>query len=213
MRVRRVAFFRLGARVAWDVEMLPARIGPVLAPLVLAVACGRAPAAPTASQGPAPSLVGVDGSRLSWAELTKRAPLTVVVFVSATCPCMAAHRDRADALAEAYGPRGVQVIAVESDVMATPDTLAREASDYRVPLFEDQNAHLADVLGAEYATYAAVVDREGRIRYHGGFDSDRVTRHDDAIAYVRNALEDLLAGRAPKRPEAKTLGCMLRKHR
>ena len=178
-----------------------------------AIACGRAVAPPQhdVAEEP-PSLVGVDGARVSWGEVTRRAPWTVVVFISATCPCMASHRDRLDALAADYGPRGVQVLGVESDVMTTPQSLAAEAHDYRLPVFADERARLANALGAEYATYTVVVDREGRVRYRGGFDSDRVIRHEDAIAYVREALDDLLAGKAPRRPEAKALGCMLRKY-
>ena len=80
---------------------------------------------------------------------------------------------------------------------------------YPFPVLHDPGARLAWALGAEYATYAVVLDPEGRIRYHGGVDSDKGHLHDDAVPYVRNALDDLLAGRAPRVAEAKTLGCSL----
>lgn len=171
--------------------------------VLLEMACAHAP--------PPPSLVGVDGSRRSLTDLTRRAPWTVVMFVSSTCPCMASHRDPLEDLAAAYAPRGVQFLAVESDVTITPQGLAAEAREYSMPLLRDEGARLANAFGAESATYTVVVDREGHIRYRGGFDSDRVTRHPDATPYVRDALEDLLAGRPPRRPETNALGCMLRK--
>lgn len=173
-----------------------------LAPL-LAVACahGALPA----------SLTGVDGKSLSLADLARRAPFTVIVFVSATCPCTAAHQERLEDLEAAYRPRGVQLVAVDSEVGTTPASLALEARDYSVPLLADEGARLATALGAEYATYTVILDREGHPRYRGGIDSDKGTIHPDATLYVRDALEDLLAGKPPRRAEGKTLGCMLRK--
>jgi len=172
--------------------------------VLLATACAHAP--------PPATLVGVDGSRRSLTDFTHRAPWTVVMFVSSTCPCMASHRDPLEDLAAAYAPRGVRFLAVESDVTTTPESLAAEAREYSMPLLRDDGARLANALGAESATYTVIVDREGRVRYRGGFDSDRVTRHPDATPYVREALDDLLAGKPPRRPETNALGCMLRKY-
>jgi hypothetical protein len=56
-----------------------------------------------------------------------------------------------------------------------------------------------------------VLDREGHVLYRGGIDSDKQRLHSDATPFLRNALDDLLAGRAPLRPEGKTLGCVLRR--
>ncbi len=173
--------------------------------LVFALACAHA--------SPPASLVGTDGSRRALVEITQRAPYTVIVFVSATCPCMASHRDRLEDLVAAYGKRGVQFIAVESDVDATQASVAAEAREYSMPVLRDEGARLAIALEAESATHTVIFDREGRVRYRGGIDSDRVTQHADATPYVREALDDLLAGTAVRRPEAKALGCMLRKWR
>jgi hypothetical protein len=55
-----------------------------------------------------------------------------------------------------------------------------------------------------------VLDAQGRLRYHGGIDSDRSHLHDDAQPYLGDALVDLLSGRSPRVAEGKTLGCALR---
>jgi hypothetical protein len=49
----------------------------------------------------------------------------------------------------------------------------------------------------------------GIVRYHGGLDSDRNELHDDALPYLGNALDDLLAGKSPRTAESKALGCAL----
>ena len=68
---------------------------------------------------------------------------------------------------------------------------------------------IATAVGAESATYTVVVDRVGTIRYRGGIDSDRTHLTPDATPYLADALEDLLAGRAPRVPESRALGCAL----
>ena len=78
-----------------------------------------------------------------------------------------------------------------------------------LPVVLDPDALLADALHAEYATYSVVLDAAGAIRYRGGIDSDKSFLRDDAIPYLRDALDDLLAGAAPRRAETEALGCVL----
>jgi hypothetical protein len=107
----------------------------------------------------------------------------------------------------------VQFVLIDPEVSATPEGDAAEASrrGYSYDMILDRGAMLANALGAEYATYTVVVDREGVVLYRGGIDSDKTHLHDDATPYLRDALDDLLAGRPPRRAEAKTLGCALEK--
>jgi hypothetical protein len=157
---------------------------------------------------PGPRVAAVDPSALP-----SRAPWTVLVFFSPTCHCLAEHEARLRALYEAYHPRGVQFFMVDSEVRGSPDRDEAEARrrGYPFPIVRDNGATLATELGAEYATYSVVLDADGHIRYDGGIDSDKNHLHDDATPYLQDALDDLLAGRPPRRPEAKTLGCALEK--
>jgi hypothetical protein len=102
---------------------------------------------------------------------------------------------------------------VDSEVGGSPDADAAEAKrrGYPFSILTDRGAKLADALGAEYATYTVVFDSSGRVRYRGGIDSDKQRLHDDATFFLRDALDDLLAGRAVRTSEGKTLGCVLTK--
>jgi AhpC/TSA family len=147
------------------------------------------------------------------ATLPTRAPWTVLVFFSPTCHCLERHEARLRALYDAYHPRGVQFLMVDSEVRGSPERDEAEARrrGYPFPIMQDRGAGLADRLGAQYATYSVVLDEQGHIRYHGGIDSDRDHLHDDATPFLGNALDDLLAGHAPRVAEGKALGCALQK--
>ena len=71
---------------------------------------------------------------------------------------------------------------------------------------------MAESLGAEFASHTVVVDAAGQIRYSGGIDSDSTRLHDDAKLYLRDALDDLLAGKRPRVARSEALGCALELH-
>jgi AhpC/TSA family len=156
-------------------------------------------------------LPATDHETYSLKALTARAPFTVVEFFSASCPCQASHDPRILALADKYKGQNVQVISVDSNYGAGPDHDLQEVRKrgYPFPIIIDQKGLWADLLGAKYATYTVVLDAEGKVRYRGGFDSDRHPATDHAKPYVDDALAALLAGKTPNPAETKSLGCVL----
>jgi hypothetical protein len=106
----------------------------------------------------------------------------------------------------------VKVLVVDSEVSATTAADAEAVRERGLPAITlDPGAKLADALDAEYATYTVVFDDHGKVRYRGGIDTDKNVLHDDAAPFLRDALDDLLAGREPRRAEGKALGCALQK--
>ncbi|MGA2448649.1 MAG: redoxin domain-containing protein [Polyangiaceae bacterium] len=173
------------------------------------VACAASPA--RVSDVPATTLIAGDGSTVDARRLAGSARWTVLIFFAPHCHCLDAHDARIRALYEAYHPRGVEFRMVDSETRGSRERDGAEARrrGYPFAILLDPGAKLADALGAEYATYSVVVDAEGRVRYRGGIDSDKMHLHDDVRPYLRFALDDLLARRAVRIPEAKTLGCAL----
>ncbi len=170
--------------------------------------------APPASVPAWPPLTVVDTTGVATtlpADLA-RSKLTVLVFYSEHCPCFRVHEPRLVDLARTYAARGVKVVFVDSEVSASAERDGRAASERGLPAIAlDPGAKLADAVGAEYAAYSVVLDPQGRVRYRGGIDSDKDRLHDDAQGFLRDAVEDLLAGREPRVAEGKALGCALQK--
>jgi hypothetical protein len=144
-------------------------------------------------------------------ELAQGAPLTVLVFFSRECHCLKAHDGRLRDLYAAYHPRGVAFAMIDSEARATPEVDAAEARAraYPFPILLDRGARVAAALGARYASYSVVVNAKGRVLYRGGIDSDQTHLRDSSTAYLREALDDLLAGDPLRRPATEALGCSL----
>lgn len=173
-----------------------------------------APVRPSAASGmPALTLVDTAGRRTAFPDDLARATLTVVVFYAEHCPCFRIHEERIREAVRVYGPQGVQVLVVDSEVSANQERDAQAAAERGLPaIVLDPGAKLADALGADYATFAVVFDAHGRVRYRGGIDTDKNALHEDTKRFLLDALDDLLAGREPRTTEGKALGCALQKH-
>lgn len=181
-----------------------------VAALLALSACARPAAAPRLS---ALSLPGTDGATHALGEVARGAQLGVIVFFGADCPVQRAHDGRLRDLFAAYRGRGVVVVAVDSEATGTlaGDREEARARGYPFPILSDPEGAAADALGATYATYTVVVDGTGKVRYHGGIDSDRAHLTPGAAPWLRAAIDRLLAGQDPDPAETTSFGCSLRR--
>jgi len=159
-------------------------------------------------------LLAVDGSRYGMSTFADQR-LLVLIFSSNRCPTVKAYTERLRALQSEYGPRDVQVVAINSnDPHLYPDEsyermieFARD-NDYAFPYLLDRGQAVGRAYGATRTFHLFVLDEERRLRYKGRFDDSRipsrVTSHD-----LRNALDDLLNGRDVRVPVTRPFGCSL----
>lgn len=158
-------------------------------------------------------LESTDGVAREFPALVTRARWTVLEFFSPSCPCQIAHDGILRRLHERYRARGVQFFAVDSEVGGSLQADEKEARTraYPFPILLDRGAKVAGALGAEFSTYSVIVDERGDVRYRGGIDSDHIRIRKDSTPYLADALDDLLAGRAPRVAETEAYGCALQK--
>jgi len=179
-----------------------------------AVAVAALARAPRVDAAPGPDLGGVTlgeaGRAMGLEQQVRSHKLTVVTFFAASCPCFAAHAARLRALAEELGPRGVQLLVVDSERHRSGEVVPSVVSGTSLPIWRDDGGRLARLLGAKFATETFVFDASGALRYRGGIDSDRKYLSDHPRQALREALLGLLAGNAPELVTAKALGCALR---
>lgn len=143
-------------------------------------------------------------------EVVRSHRLTVVVFFSSTCPCFAVHTERLRDLARELGPKGVELVVVDSERHAAGETRLDEVPGTELPILRDDGAQLARRLDAQYATESFVFDPSGQLRYRGGIDDQRRYLGPNPKAHLRESLLRLLGNDAPAFATAKALGCALR---
>ena len=152
-------------------------------------------------------LPGTDGARHGLSSFRDREAI-VIVFSSNRCPTAKAYAGRMNALQRDYGPRGVQLVAINSNDASLypeesyPRMIERAAEDgYAFPYLVDTGQEVARSYGAACTFHVFLLDRDRRLRYQGRFDNARieanVTSHD-----LRNALDAILSGHDV--PEATT---------
>jgi peroxiredoxin len=142
---------------------------------------------------------------------------TVVVFTCNHCPYALAWHDRILAVARDYGDRGVRFLAINpNDAERYPaDSYAamkeRVAADggWPLPYLHDESQEVARAYNAKTTPDVFVVDADGRLRYRGAPDADHRDPSQNA-AWLRGALDALLAGRDPDPEETEPVGCSVK---
>jgi hypothetical protein len=144
------------------------------------------------------------------------APATVVVFTANHCPYALAWHERIQQVTRDYADQDVRVVQINANNEVTHPADSTEASAKRVaagdfagPYLRDEPQQLTRVFGAEKTPDIFVLDRAGTLVYRGAPDAN----YDDESAnasYLREALDDLLAGRPVARPATEPKGCSIK---
>lgn len=141
---------------------------------------------------------------------------TVIVVTCNHCPYVMKWNPRLRAAAEDYAPLGVRFLAINpNDAERYPadsfEHMRRFVRDqaWPIPYLRDESQEVARALGAERTPHVFVLDGEQRLAYRGALDGDHDDPAQDAV-WLREALDDILAGRAVRRPETAPRGCSVK---
>lgn len=143
-------------------------------------------------------------------------PATVVYWTCNHCPYAIAWEERMHRLAADYAARDVRVLAINSNDSASHPADSFEAmaeraqrESWALPFLHDESQEVARAWGAERTPHVFILDGKGALRYRGAPDSDYDDESQDA-AWVREALDSVLAGEPVARPETEAVGCTIK---
>ena len=143
-------------------------------------------------------------------------PATVLVVTCNHCPYVIAWNPRLRAVAEDYAPRGVRVLAICANDASrypadSPDAMMRFVADqsWPIPYLYDESQDVARALGAQVTPHVFVLDGEQRLAYRGAPDADHSDPSQRA-AYLREALDAILAGGQPATTDTRPRGCSVK---
>ena len=158
-------------------------------------------------------LPGVDGKEYSL-DSFKQAEILIVVFSCNHCPAAIGSQDRMIQLHKDYEPKGVEMIAINSnedqnhpdDSFEKMKQRAREKG-FPFPYVRDETQDVARAYGALCTPHFYVFDQQRRLRYTGRmddnpYDASKAAQHD-----LRNALDAMLAGKKPPVELTNPIGC------
>jgi peroxiredoxin len=165
---------------------------------------------------PIPSFELPDTDGTTWSCNDDGAAATVVVFTCNHCPYALAWHDRIADAARDYAQHGVRFLAINSnDSDRYPrdslDAMRRRVADedWPMPYLHDSTQDVARAYDAKTTPDVFVADAAGRLRYRGAPDAD----YDDPgqrAAWLRDALDAVLAGDAPEQAETRPVGCSIK---
>ena len=143
-------------------------------------------------------------------------PATVLIQTCNHCPYVIAWNPRLRAVAEEYAPRGVRFLAIGSNDAErypadSPERMAQFVRDngWPIPYAYDESQDVARALGSERTPEVFVLDGEQKLVYHGAPDADHQDPSQNA-AWLRAALDDVLAQKAVRRAETQPRGCSVK---
>ena len=142
---------------------------------------------------------------------------TMVVVTCNHCPYALAWHDRILAVARDYGARGVRSLAVNpndadrypADSYEAMRRRVRDDGGWPLPYLHDPTQAMARAWGAQVTPDVYVLDRDLRLRYRGAPDAEYSDPAQDA-RWLRDALDDVLAGREVARAETRPVGCSVK---
>ncbi len=162
-------------------------------------------------------LPGVDGKNHTLFGENGGHKAIVVVFTCNHCPYAQAYEDRIIAIQQDYQAKGVQVIAINpNDASSYPEDsferMKTRAAKKRFPYpyLRDELQMVARAYGAEYTPEVFLLDSTFTVRYNGRIDDSwnnpqAIKSHD-----LRNALDELLAGKPVRNPLSHAIGCSVK---
>lgn len=141
----------------------------------------------------------------------------VISFTCNHCPYAKAYEERFVALAREYMPKGVGFVAINPNDAATypedsfENMKARAAEkEFPFPYLRDDAQQVARAYGAVCTPHLFVFDGGRKLAYEGRIDDQWKDPSAVKSEDLRNALDDLLAGRPVKTPRTNPMGCSIK---
>ncbi len=158
-------------------------------------------------------LPGIDGRNYTLDDC-RDAKLLVVVFSCNHCPYVTGSEDRMKALYNDYAPKGVAMIAINSNETENHPTdsfdhMVEHAREENLPwpYVRDESQDVARAYGALRTPHFYVFDQERKLQYTGRMDDNPREPGKETTHELRDALDALLAGRTPPVQLTNPIGC------
>ncbi len=180
------------------------------------VNAGIAAAPEIGAQTPDFNLKDYDGKEHSLS--ANKGKIVLISFTSQQCPVSNGLEPAFAKLAEDYSAKGVVFFSIDSHAQTTPAQIAKYAATENktgkklpYPILKDLDNKYADTMGAKRTPEIYIVDKDGKLAYHGAIDNQKPASDSGYKNYVGAALDELLAGKPVSEPKHSAYGCGIKR--
>lgn len=189
--------------------------------IALATATGAAAAASVGTKAPAFSLPGSDGKTHQLSDYAGK--VVVLEWFNRECPYVQKHYESKNMqrLQQDYAGRGVVWLTVNSSAAgkqghataAGAVATVAELGAAPTAVLLDESGTVGRAYGAKTTPHMYVIGTDGTLVYQGAIDDDPSFKQDGiatARNYVRQALDETLAGKPVSEPTTTPYGCSVK---
>ena len=158
-------------------------------------------------------MLDISGKKISLGDAKGENGL-LVIFSCNTCPWVIKWEDRYVELAKTYKPKGIGVIAINSNEMTfqssdSMEKMKEHANDnnYNFYYTMDEGSKLAREFGASRTPHVYLFDKNDELVYRGAIDDNPQKAKKVKKPYVASAIDAMLVGNDIKYASTKALGC------
>jgi peroxiredoxin len=136
----------------------------------------------------------------------------VILFIATKCPVSNAYNDRMQKLAQDYKAKGINVVGINSNNTEPAAEVKSHAAEKGLTftILKDEGNKIADRFGANATPEAYLLDASMKLVYHGRIDNSKdpagVASND-----LRDAMDELLAGKPISKTGGKAFGCTIKR--
>lgn len=185
-----------------------------------AAAPAAAPTTKAAIGQPAPdfTLADTTGAKHTLSEHTKKGEIVVLEWFNPDCPIARNYHLPSDdmmAIASAYKDKKVVWLAINSGAPgkqgAGLERNRKAVEEFKLgyPVLLDESGAVGHNYSAKTTPHMYVIDTHGVLRYAGAID-DGDPSQKGQVNYVRQALDEILAGKPVSVTESKAFGCSVK---
>ena len=158
------------------------------------------------------NLPGTDGEAHSLSDFDGKKAV-VVVFTGNQCPVAQAYVGRINQFAADYKEKPVGLLAVsvnqgKGEGLPAMKKFAQE-HDLKFTYAWDESQKTGKAYGATVTPHVFVLDEDRKVVYMGAWDDNWQSAEGVEDAYVRNAVDAVLAGKTPETAETLQRGCAI----
>jgi peroxiredoxin len=145
------------------------------------------------------------------------AKAVVLFFISADCPASNGYAPDIAGMVQTFAEKDVLFYGVHSDPDLTAEQASAHAKEYKLnfPILLDPAQSLASQSGVKRVPTAVVLSADGKVLYRGRIDDRYISlgkkRSEPTRRDTLDALDQVLAGKAPTTPQTEVIGCLLPK--